>query len=230
MKQGILAVVLCVFLAAPAAADIVTLSPDAVNRIIGTNWANMHWTDYFSTSGHGPQRTLVYTSAASLLSALNATLGPLGPGQYYQINSAVLRAGVDSDDYATEGAARAFEVLVPYDTSTVTWNSFNGGGVSGVDYSSTPAATGVVTGSSTRWTLTSLVQDWVGGATNYGLFFPDNAPPQPSNTPDMADEYTRTLAGHVEWTLDATVVPVPGAVLLGLLGLSVAGVKLRKRA
>jgi len=29
---------------------------------------------------------------------------------------------------------------------------------------------------------------------------------------------------------DITFVPVPGAVLLGMLGLSVAGVKLRKRA
>ena len=33
-----------------------------------------------------------------------------------------------------------------------------------------------------------------------------------------------TLSGEFE------AVPVPGAVLLGLLGLSVAGVKLRKRA
>ena len=222
--------VVCAFVAVPVRADMVNLNPDAVNRIIGTNWADMHWTDYFSTSGHGPQRTLVATNTASFLSALNSALGPLGAGQYYQINSAILRAGVDSDDYATEGAAGAYEVLVPYNTSTVTWNTFGGGGVSGVQYALTPGATGVVLGNSTSWNLTTLVQDWAGGATNYGLFFPDNAPVQPTNTPDMADEYTRTLAGHVQWTMDATIVPVPGAVLLGILGLSAVGVKLRKFA
>ncbi len=43
------------------------------------------------------------------------------------------------------------------------------------------------------------------------------------------------LNNGYEWTnnsgsVDVTVVPVPGALLLGMLGLSVAGVKLRKRA
>jgi len=44
-----------------------------------------------------------------------------------------------------------------------------------------------------------------------------------------------TLVNTTDWiaptgTMDLTVVPVPGAVLLGMLGLSVAGVKLRRRA
>ncbi|MHC4168605.1 MAG: PEP-CTERM sorting domain-containing protein [Planctomycetota bacterium] len=34
----------------------------------------------------------------------------------------------------------------------------------------------------------------------------------------------------LRFNTDATMVPVPGAVLLGMLGLGVAGVKLRKRA
>jgi len=230
MKKIALITLIFAFVAVPVKADIVTLAPDAVNRIIGTNWANMHWTDYFSTSGHGPQRTLVATSTASILSSLNSALGPLGAGQYYQVNTATLRAGVVNDDYATQGAAGAYEVLGSYNTSTVTWNSFGGGGVAGVEYAATPAATGVIGSYSTNWELTTVVQSWIGGSTNYGLFFPDNAPQQLTNTLDMADEYTRTSAGHVQWTLDAEVVPVPGAVLLGMLGLSVVGVKLRKRA
>jgi len=230
MKGFAVVVALCAVVAAPATADMVTFSPDAVNRIIGTDWANMHWTDFFSTSGHGPQRTLVATSTATFVSQLNTLLGPLGAGEYYLINSATLRAGVASDNYATEGAAGAYEVLVPYNTATVTWNTFNAGGVAGVDYELLPAATGVVAAPTTTWTLTGLVQSWVNGATNYGLFFPDNAPPQPTDTPDMADEYTTTGAGHVLWTVDATVVPVPGAVLLGILGLGAAGLRLRRRA
>lgn len=230
MKILALVAAVCALVTVPAAADMVSVGPDAVNRIIGTDWADMHWNDYFSTSGHGPQRTLVATSTASFLNALSSSLGPLGTGQRYQINSAVLRAGVASDDYATEGAAGAYEVLHAYDTSAVTWNTFGAGGVSGVDYALTPAATGVVGAYSTAWTLTTLVQDWVDGASNYGLFFPDNAPIQSSNTSEMADEYTRTYSGHVQWTIDATIVPVPGAVLLGLLGLGAAGVKLRRRA
>lgn len=230
MKTLALIAAVCTLVTVPATADMVSLGPDAVNRIIGTDWANMHWNDYFSTSGHGPQRTLVATSTASFVNALSSTLGPLSAGERFQINSAILRAGVANDDYATEGAAGAYEVLVPYDTSTVTWNSFGGGGVPGLNYGLTPVATGVVGDYSTSWTLTALVQDWVDGNSNYGLFFPDNAPIQLTNTPDMADEYTTTRVGHVQWTIDATIVPVPGAALLGLLGLSAAGAKLRRRA
>ena len=66
------------------------------------------------------------------------------------------------------------------------------------------------------------------------------ASPEPSpwhaGTPSagaLASGYTRNVLGKdwacLEWTL-AEPVPVPGAVLLGIVGLSVAGVKLRKFA
>ena len=43
-------------------------------------------------------------------------------------------------------------------------------------------------------------------------------------------EFTGYEGGYLADSTQFTVVPVPGAVLLGILGLSVAGIKLRKHA
>jgi hypothetical protein len=48
---------------------------------------------------------------------------------------------------------------------------------------------------------------------------------------DVADgAWNENMGAGVHFNVDVTPVPVPGAVLLGLLGLSVAGIKLRKFA
>ena len=48
---------------------------------------------------------------ATLLTDLQTALGPLGLGEFYQINTAILTVGSGTDDYATSGGAghkRAF--------------------------------------------------------------------------------------------------------------------------
>jgi len=54
-----------------------------------------------------------------------------------------------------------------------------------------------------------------------------------SGTSAVIDFYFETDPGTGTWQIDdvsVNLVPVPGAVLLGILGLSVAGIKLRKSA
>jgi hypothetical protein len=80
--------------------------------------------------------------------------------------------------------------------------------------------------------------------TNYTTTFPGSGPaapfpnrglePYPQDWYTILTPYTLGVNMHVtepgDWMRVVTQVPAPGAVLLGMLGLSVAGVKLRKRA
>ena len=78
--------------------------------------------------------------------------------------------------------------------------------------------------------------------TNYTVTFPGSGPAAPFLARGMEVEDSYTLLGPStlrvnmivsepgDWIRVVTVVPVPGAVLLGMLGLVVAGLKLRKYA
>ena len=94
-------------------------------------------------------------------------------------------------------------------------------------------------------TVWGLETDASGNYTAIWLTDSDNNMGGPNPRPDTLDKYGVTLSGG-RWYLDnfyntnlvnyiwdiqaLKLVPVPGAVLLGLLGLSVAGIKLRKHA
>jgi len=82
---------------------------------------------------------------------------------------------------------------------------------------------------------------WLGaGSTNYTVGDDGQAPPFLYRGMEGGDSYTLLTANTLkvrmgvtepgDWIRVVTVVPVPGAVLLGMIGLSVAGVKLRKHA
>jgi hypothetical protein len=81
----------------------------------------------------------------------------------------------------------------------------------------------------------SAFQLWDLTTANYNVF-----PGNPWGTLASGHTYMFTFWTHastyhasstfLRFNTDATMVPVPGAVLLGMLGLGVAGVKLRKRA
>jgi hypothetical protein len=185
-----------------------TAKPDSVNRIIGGASAAIHFEDFFSTHGNSIQHSLVQMTGGSLQSVLESALGPLGPLDFYQINSAVLTIGSASDDYAA--TAGAHEVLVVYDPLTVTFNSFNNGGMAGVDYEASPETVGVVNGSVTDFDLTAFVQAAADAGTDLSLFFP---------TTGLQDNANFTAAGNLMFTINAEIgqVPEPASIALWLI-------------
>ncbi len=207
-----------------AAAATVIVVPDSTNRITvvdadptRADTVFTNFSTWQSNSGTGnTQRTMQITSTATFIAALEAELGPLGAGESYQINSATLTVGDATDDYTD--IATAHHLLVTYNPATVTWNTFNNGGVAGIEYAGSPLATSVAGTNSATWDLTSVVQGWIDGGTNEGLYFKSVGNTTGTST------FT-TVTGT--WTLDAEIVPEPG--IAGLTGMAGMLLLLRRR-
>jgi len=243
MRRAFFTSILLTVLAAGSAqaGTIVNVSSlDAVNRITSYGaFANSVDTSFFSSyrdDAEGPnhkQNSLVYTSNTTFSTALSAVLGPLGEGQKYQINGATFVAGTSSDDFGL--AIDVHQLLVPFNSGTVTWNNFSAqgdGGTPGEEYASTALATGVINGAgfgTTSWSgLESLVQDWLDGdQTNNGLIF---TWVKLTSAPRQNESFT--ASGNTRWVLDAEIVAVPepsSVVLLGLGSLCGLGALRRRR-
>ncbi len=213
-----------------ANAGLITISPDAVNRLIDYPYfdlRNQNFNDYFSTyqATENNQRTLLFTSGNTFH---NALINALGAG--YVINEVTLTVGSSTFDeggfgpYASQGAKGAYKVLTAYNTDTVSWNSFNNGGVAGTNYETTATATGVISGDTTVWTFSpTLINDWINSPTsNLGLFFPDYG--------TWEDNKDTTRKENVVWTVNATAaVPEPCTLALVGIGAGVCGLFKRRR-
>lgn len=86
------------------------------------------------------------------------------------IDSAVLE--LDKTE-GSDGNVSVHQILTAWDEASVTWNSFNGGGVAGVDYVVPPAtvyAPGISDSGVNSIDVTSIVQAWSSGETNQGFY------------------------------------------------------------
>jgi len=96
----------------------------------------------------------------------------------------------------------------------VTYTSFNNGGVAGLNFDAIAEATGLVAGPMTSFDLTDIVQRWVDGEPNLGLYFPM-----------LSGVDMETAAANVLFEIHATRVatPEPSTLalwsILGLAGL-----------
>jgi hypothetical protein len=154
-----------------------------VNRIHSSN-SSINFNDYFRTNqidiaiggGVSYNKTLLYTSTETIRSKCDALVGP-----YFRlyILSATLTVGANSvfEKYTNSGSALngCHLVLKDYDTSTVSWSSFNNGGVAGVDYNAVSSSDGTVGSYYVAWDMKDIVQTWLDSEDkeNKGLFFPD---------------------------------------------------------
>tara|TARA_R110002167_G_scaffold1385_6_gene6337 strand:- start:1180 stop:2010 length:831 start_codon:yes stop_codon:yes gene_type:complete len=145
-------------------------------------------------------KSLVYTSGASFTNACDSVID--GAGFPLVLESAKLTIGSGFlYAYTNQGSVsnNVYEVLNSYDPSTVTWSSFNNGGVQGVDFSSTSSGDGVVSIYSVEWDLTSVAQGWIDETSdNNGLIFG-------ALLDDMGTNilYTLTNDEYVKWNLSA---------------------------
>lgn len=228
---------ICFSTATSARAALVTVNPANVNRLIyhqPGNYQYVHFSDYFSTFLSNPtdpyfineQRTLLYTPGTDFHNALVSALGTTN----YGISSVQLVVGSSTKNewgygpYTSQGAKGAYTVLMAYNPATVTWVSFNNGGVAGTDYSSTALATGTNIGDTVVWTFPpALINGWITEPeSNLGLMFPDHG--------TATDEQDTTPVYNVEWRLNAAAVPEPGTwAVVALLAGTAGYVRWRRR-
>ena len=126
---------------------------------------------------------------------------------------------------ATDAALSIHQVFSEWDEDTVTWSSFDNGGVAGVDYTSSPlsAFSPALVDAAFSFDVTAAVSSWSAGGANRGvivinpsddaaLFHSDDHPNQTAR-PELHVEFTR--------------VPEPNAGLL--LGLGLLSIVTRRR-
>ena len=126
------------------------------------------------------------------------------------------------------------ETLTDLIGDTITGNVAGTWALTGPVGNKTPSFVGTL--SNVQWNNESLDNDFDGDSSSVSMVFPTAPPPWKGGITELTASGA-TWFGLGDWihpvtggNVNATVVPVPGAILLGMLGLSVAGIKLRKFA
>ena len=127
---------------------------------------------------------------------------------------------------STNDVLSLHKVLTSWAENVVTWNSFNSGGVEGVDYDPAFTMTTVPfnAGSTQTFDVTSLVAGWLSTpASNNGIIITN---PLATSTSDGIDFHSDDASGMMGPMLEInyTAIPEPTAFLmLGLVGLGFGG-------
>jgi len=249
MKRIVLSVIVCAFMAGPALADIPM--PDGFNPddyegvwLLGTEEANS-WRQRIWVNPYG-----IFATHYQFRICTGDTTNSSGVEQFFSTPYAEVHHygysepnpyvpwTVDTGAYGgvtdallwTSGARPGPYAHGTYNQGSMVYVTLDTGSASGSSW--TPVFAGVpefvlqmqvygyhrTTGEFGRWQNVEFYHDGTGWVTSGSLN-------------GIASSYAsgQSPGSCPEWTL-AEPVPVPGAVLLGMLGLSVVGVKLRKRA
>lgn len=192
----------------PVSAVMVTFTPDAT-YIRGDSFADTAMDSFDPTLINSdfatpPTRMLIRDDSIFPTVPLGAT-----------IDSATL----ELDKFnGTVGDVDVHQVLTAWAESTVTWNSFNGGGVAGTDFVSTPAATyspGTSSSGTNVIDVTSIVQAWSNGAANEGFYLVNGSN---DGVTYRSDDATVGAVPALTINYSTAVIPEPSAfALLGLV-------------
>jgi len=141
------------------------------------------------------------------------------------INSATLTLSQTGENFAgSNDTLSVFQVISGWVEGTVTWNSFNTGGVAGTDYTATALDTFVQTPSTVDILL--AVQNWSANtSTNQGVLIIN---PGIDGSVLRSDEGA-TLAIRPLLTVDFTVIPEPASWMLVASALGMMTFKRRLR-
>tara|TARA_B110000908_G_scaffold104176_1_gene122655 strand:- start:3418 stop:4143 length:726 start_codon:yes stop_codon:yes gene_type:complete len=177
---------------------------------------------------------------ASLISQFEVTVGVLGAGEAYQINSSTLTAGIEGDGTNGDTDVKEFNTAADvhlsnslFDVYDSTYNeafdSLNtawtppSGAISAANFgTSIQTGDAATTDYSTSWNgLTSVLQDWVDGTVdNEGLIF---------SYAGNEGRSARVAEANISWEMDVSIVAVPEPSSAALLGLGGLALILRRR-
>lgn len=140
------------------------------------------------------------------------------------IDSAVLT--LYKDDGSTN-VQNVHQVLTNWSENTVTWNSFNGGGMPGIDFATIPGTSftpGATVDETNDILLTSIVQAWSDGAANEGVIIISSG----FDGVTYRSDDTLEAVGAPILTVNYSTAAIPEPASWALLSLIAFGVVLKK--
>ena len=147
-----------------------------------------------------------------------------GPGQI-PVGATIVSATLDLCVPGNGGSTVSFSLVKTPWTESTTWNSFNNGGVAGVNYAATPFTTGAANFAHNQYDFTAAVRAWASGTPNYGVLIQ-----LVSGNPVAfaSSEWQNSTSEAPHLTVTYTNKPVPAPPSAVLAGLALGGLAFRR--
>lgn len=214
MKKALVILAVLAFQHTASANPVTLISTEStyISNFSNDGDTNFDGVDLLIDEGSGATRALIGFSGL-----FGAGMGQIPLGS--TINSAELTVNTTSNP--TANTVGVHQTITGWDQTTVTWNSFNSGGMAGTDYVAAAATTFMPATANTTYDMidiTSIVQNWSNGDANNGIILISDG----TDGGLLHDDSSVGLGPSV--TVNFTAIPEPTSFLmLGLIGLCFGG-------